>query len=90
MKALVAIGVFAVFLLLGYSTWTMATMNTKIDTIVRIQQEHAMPSQLQTTWVDHNGLNHTVTTYRNTGENATDFAARHKQEVDALLALYPK
>lgn len=46
-------------------------------------------STLTTTWVDAENLTHTVTTHRQEGETADAFAARHKEEVDALKALYP-
>lgn len=43
----------------------------------------------KTSWADADGLTHTVETPRLENEDADDWAARHKEGVDALKALYP-
>lgn len=50
-------------------------------------QERSMT--LNTTWKDAENLTHTVSTPRASGESADEHAARHKEGVDALKALYP-
>lgn len=50
-------------------------------------QEKAMT--LTTTWKDAENLTHTVSTPRASGESADEHAARHKEGVDAMKALYP-
>lgn len=54
-----------------------------------IEQELVMPQQHETSWRSAGGLTHTVVTPRNPGEGSDAWAARHKEGVDALLALYP-
>jgi hypothetical protein len=44
---------------------------------------------LTTEWNSAGPLHHKVETPRNPGESAADHAARHKVDVDALVALYP-
>lgn len=43
----------------------------------------------RTAWTDQEGLEHEVVTPKRDGETATEHAARHKEAVDALKALFP-
>lgn len=56
---------------------------------VLIQQEMQMPDELKHAW-KWQGIDVTVTTRRRDGETAAAWAQRHKDNVDAALALFPK
>lgn len=51
--------------------------------------EEPVASTYETTWQSAGGLSRKVTTTRQPDETAEDFANRHKEEVDALKAVFP-
>ena len=51
--------------------------------------QEALMTTMTSSWTS-GGIVRTVTTTRRDGESAEDFAARHRDEVEAMLALFPK
>lgn len=74
-------------LMLGVA-WELRGLHSAVDVLVT-RKDNAMAQTTTTEWLS-GGLKVSVTTTRGASESASDFADRHKEGVDALLAKYPK
>lgn len=73
-------------LMLGVA-WELRGLHSAVDVLVKSKDKDMQTAT--NSWVS-GGMTVTVTTTRNSGESAGDFADRHKEAVDAMLAKYPK
>lgn len=74
-------------LMLGVA-WELRGLHAAVETLVT-RKDEAMAQTTTTEWIS-GGLKCSVTTTRGASESAGDFADRHKEAVDAMLAKYPK
>ena len=92
-KACLFAALLAIAVLMSASLYTLTSLNGSIQTLLeshRIVQR--MSPTYTTSWVttvDGASCRHVVNTYIEEGESASDCAARHKDAVDALQAIYP-
>lgn len=73
-------------LMLGVA-WELRGLHAAVDVLV--ETKDIGMQTLTNSWTS-GGMTVTVTTTRNSGESAGDFADRHKEAVDAALVKYPK
>lgn len=67
--------------------WELRGIHSAVDVLVRAGRAEMQTAT--TSWTS-SGKTVSVTTTRKENETATAFATRHKEAVDAMLALYPK
>jgi hypothetical protein len=86
-RAIPAAIAVSLVLMLGVA-WELRGLHAAVNTLV-IRKDEIVTQTMTTEWTS-SGLKQSVTTTRGASESAGDFADRHKEAVDALLAKYPK
>jgi hypothetical protein len=71
--------------LLSFVAWQVETISVNLTSLSRIE---IIMQTATTTWTSGT-TTHTVSTPRGDSESATAWAARHKEGVDAMQALFP-
>lgn len=87
MQRLFPAAVLATLVLTLAVAWELRGLHAAVDALV-VSKDISMQTA-EASWVS-GGITITVKTTRNSGESAGDFADRHKEAVDAMLAKYPK
>ncbi len=82
----VAAAVVLCLVLLGHVALRIASIEGRIGQALA---EAHLVTTLTSEWTS-GGIKRTLTTTREAGESAADFANRHKEEVEAALEVFPK
>lgn len=86
MREWILISVLGAASVIALMTWNTTK---QLHSLVLYRLEMKQMQVHETSWRDANNLTHTVRTEREDGESDADFAARHRDAVEALKDLYP-